>query len=190
VTTIPFPDPPLADEAITLRTWADRDVGPAREATSDAEIVRFTRVPADQTADELRVWLLDRELARKAGETLSLAIADARDDTFLGTISLLRFDWGDRRCEVGYWLAPRGRGRGAATRAVVLLSRWALDELGLARLALCTDSDNAASQAVAERSGFVREGVRRSYEERDGQRYDIVVFSLVPDDLPGRLRTR
>lgn len=181
-----LPDPPLADEAITLRPWAERDVDPACEATRDPVIARFTRVPEHQTGDELRQWLLERELARKAGETLSLAIAGTASDAFLGTISLLRFDWRDRRCEIGYWLAPWGRGRGAATRAVILLSRWALEEIGVGRVALCTDTDNAASQAVAERSGFAREGILRSYEDREGDRYDIVVFSLVPDDLPAR----
>jgi RimJ/RimL family protein N-acetyltransferase len=37
---------------------------------------------------------------------------------------------------------------------------------------------------VAERRGFTREGVLRSFEERKGRRYDVVVFSLLLGDLP------
>jgi RimJ/RimL family protein N-acetyltransferase len=36
---------------------------------------------------------------------------------------------------------------------------------------------------VAERCGFSRKRVLRSFEERKGRRYDLAVFSLVPDDL-------
>ncbi len=70
-----------------------------------------------------------------------------------------------------------------ATRAVRLLSRWALTELGLSRVQLGTYIDNYASQRVAERCGFVREGVLRSYIEVKGCRHDVVMFSLLPDDL-------
>jgi len=98
-------------------------------------------------------------------------------------VGLLGFDWDERRCEIGYWLAPWARGRGAATRAVALLAPWALRELGLARVALHTTPDNEPSQRVAERAGFTREGVLRSYEERDGRRLDVLLFSLLPADL-------
>jgi RimJ/RimL family protein N-acetyltransferase len=183
MTELRFPDPTLADDRIRLRPWSEADVDPAFRATQDALIPRFTRVPENQTEEDVRRFVEGREPARKAGEALPLVIEDAQTDELLGSISLLRFEWPERRGEVGYWLAPWARGRGAATHAVRLLSRWALNELGLARLALLTDTDNRASQRVAERSGFSREGVLRSFEERKGRRYDLVVFSLLPGDL-------
>ena len=87
------------------------------------------------------------------------------------------------RVELGYWLLPEGRGRGRATRAVQLVSRWALSQPGVARLELATASENTASQRVAERSGFQREGVLRSYNLVDGSREDAVFFSLLPGEL-------
>lgn len=178
-----YPDPPLADAVIRLRPWSEADVEPAHAATSDPLIPRFTRVPEHQTADGLRAFIAARETHRLAGEALSFVIADARSDAFLGTVALLRFDWADNRAEIGYWLAAGARGRGVATRAVDLLARWALQRLALARLALTTDVDNVASQAVARRAGFTREGVLRSFEDRGGRRPDVVMFSLLPEDL-------
>lgn len=183
MTELRVPDPPLVDEVIRLRPWLEADLEAAYRATQDVLIPRFTRVPENQTKEQLRLYFGGQEPARKAGEALALAVADAATDEFLGSIALLRFEWGERRGEVGYWLAPWARGRGAASRAVRLLSRWALTELGLARLALHTDTHNHASQRVAERCGFTREGVLRSFEERKGRRYDNVVFSLLPADL-------
>jgi RimJ/RimL family protein N-acetyltransferase len=81
---------------------------------------------------------------------------------------------------IGYWLARPARGRGIVTRAVVLLCRYAFDELGLARLELIADPDNAASQRVAEKAGFRREAVLRSHIlHPDGRRRDSVMFGLV-----------
>jgi RimJ/RimL family protein N-acetyltransferase len=67
-----------------------------------------------------------------------------------------------------------------ATRAVRLLARWSLDTLHLGRLELLTHVENVASQRVAERAGFVREGVLRAYLEMpDGTWRDCVMFSMV-----------
>ena len=178
-----YPDPPLADDAVRLRPWCDADVEPAHAATQDPLIPRYTRVPRGQTEVGLRAFIAEREVRRRAGEVLSFVIADATSDAFLGTVALLRFDWEENRAEVGYWLASWARGRGVATRAVTMLARWALLDLGMARLSLMTDVDNVASQAVAERAGFTREGVQRSYLKRDGRRFDIVMYSLLPGDL-------
>ena len=53
----------------------------------------------------------------------------------------------------------------------------------LARLELTCGPDNLASQRVAERCGFTREGVLRSHVPFKGARRDSVVFSLLPGEL-------
>ena len=88
-----------------------------------------------------------------------------------------------RRGSVSYWLLPEARGKGLARRTVTLVSRWAFGELALVRLALFTEPSNRQSQRVAERSGFHREGVLRSYTEIDRRSVDNVAYSLLPSDL-------
>jgi RimJ/RimL family protein N-acetyltransferase len=51
------------------------------------------------------------------------------------------------------------------------------------RLELTCSPDNVGSQRVAERAGFVREGVLRSHLPYKGARRDSVMFSLLPDEL-------
>ena len=69
-------------------------------------------------------------------------------------------------------------------RALQRLCRHALDELGLERLELITDPDNVASQRLATKVGFCREGVLRSHlRHPDGRRRDSVMFSLLPGEL-------
>jgi RimJ/RimL family protein N-acetyltransferase len=94
-------------------------------------------------------------------------------------------DWERRHDDIGFWLARQARGRGIATRAVRLLSRWAVETLPLARLQMGIYPSDRASQRVAERCGFVREAILRSFLEIDGTRRDLVLFSLVADDIGG-----
>src|SRR6266568_2231643 len=82
------------------------------------------------------------------------------------------------RAGVGYWLLPRARGKGLVTRALLLVSRWAFNELGVQRISLLTDPRNASSLRAAERAGFHREGVLRSWADVNCERVDHVSFSL------------
>lgn len=182
---IPLPDPPLAAGGIVLRLWREGDLPAALRGSRDPLVPRFTRVPARNTMEHLRAYVASHPGERARGDALHLAVADAETDAFLGAMSLVRFAWEDLRCEVGYWLAPEGRGRGAATTGTRLLARWALTGLGLERVDLHAATDNPASQRVAERAGFTREGVMRSYQTLKGRREDMVVFGLVRADLAG-----
>ena len=92
-----------------------------------------------------------------------------------------------RSAWLGYAVAPAWRGRGVATRATWLLSRWALTEAGLGRLMAGTAPDNAASQRVLAKTGFVREGTHRGYlpapHSAKGARDDLVAHALLASDL-------
>jgi RimJ/RimL family protein N-acetyltransferase len=53
---------------------------------------------------------------------------------------------------------------------------------GVGRLEIRTHPDNADSQRLAERAGFVREGVERRSIWLHGRRQDAILWSLLPDD--------
>ncbi|MEP6893506.1 MAG: GNAT family protein, partial [Gaiellaceae bacterium] len=85
---------------------------------------------------------------------------------------------------IGYWCARHARGRGITTQALRIVCRYTLEDLTLMRLELITDPENLASQHVAEKVGFQREGVLRSHMTHpDGRRRDTVIFSLLPGEL-------
>ena len=85
--------------------------------------------------------------------------------------------------EFGYWAAPEARGRGYTPCALRLFARWALDELKLARLQLGTIPGNIASERVAEKVGFTREGVLCAFLDQHGERRDVTMWSLLPGEL-------
>ena len=55
--------------------------------------------------------------------------------------------------------------------------------MGWRRTRAACGPENLASQRVAERCGFTREGVLRSHVPFKGGRRDSVVFSLLPGEL-------
>jgi len=172
------PDPPLSDGVIALRPPCERDLPAIERRMVDPEIVRWMG-PSDHPAAEL----LELNLTRwTRGTRATFSICDA-NDACLGHVWVEVDLPHAHRGSVGYWLLPEARGKGFATRSVQLVSRWALGKLGMARLSLTAEPSNDRSQRVAERSGFVKEGVLRSYEDIGGRRVDCIVFSLIPADL-------
>jgi RimJ/RimL family protein N-acetyltransferase len=113
-------------------------------------------------------------------------VRDAGDGVFLGFASMFRLDLPAREGEIGYAVWPSARGRGVARRALGLLTRWGFDELGLERLELRISVANAASERVAERAGYRREGVLRSVHFKEGRRIDLGVWSLLRSDEPNQ----
>jgi RimJ/RimL family protein N-acetyltransferase len=78
---------------------------------------------------------------------------------------------------------PAFRGRRVADEAARLLQRHLLVDLGYHRLQLEIYGFNERAMAHAERSGFLREGVRRRAYLRHGDWVDGVMFGLVREDL-------
>ena len=183
---IVLPGDPLIDGETALRAWRDSDLDQLVTACQDLEISRWTRVPYPYGPADARAYLLQRHDSLHAGIAAPFAIVSAADrDHLLGSISLMRFSWQHARAEVGYWLAGPARGKGHASRAVRLVTAWGFRSLDLHRIDLLAATGNPASQRVAERCGFTREAVLRSYLQAKEGRQDMVAFGLLANDPRG-----
>jgi RimJ/RimL family protein N-acetyltransferase len=165
---------------VTLRPPREDDAPAVVAACQDPEIPRWTSVPSPYGEEEARQFV--SQVVHGDRMEMSLAVVDASDDAALLGMIGLRLP-APEVGELGYWLAAEARGRGVATRAVRLLCTWAFGELPLARMQLHTLPGNRASERVAERAGFTREGLLRSFAEIKGRRVDITMFSLLPSEL-------
>jgi len=183
VAELRFPADGLEDAVVRLRPWRETDMASQLEVFSDPWFQRFSDW-APRTGSDARRHRAEDERARQRGEQVQFALVEPSDDErFLGGASLHDVELDQGRAAVGYWLAPAARGRGVATRAVRLIARWAFDDLGIARVSLTCAPDNHASQRVAERCGFTREGLLRSHMPfKDGRR-DTLGYSLLPGEL-------
>src|ERR1700733_7957692 len=181
-----LPDPPLAAGGIVLRTLELRDIPWITAACSDRELSRYIpAIPYPYAEADAQGFIERAARAWAEGSSATFVISNVRDGTGLGTIRLHLAAGDTGLAEVGYWLAREARGRGAATIAVRLVSRWAFTVVGIDRLSLQTAPENVASQRVAERAGFTREGLLRAWMPTpEGRRHSGMFSVLATDTTP------
>jgi RimJ/RimL family protein N-acetyltransferase len=168
----------LQDGRAGLRPWREGDVAAILAMSRDADTIRFTNVPDPYDDDSVRIWLALQPARLRAGDGAAFAVVELPSEAALGAIGV-RVLHGRGIAEVGYHMAPQGRGRGLATAALRLLSDWSFRTLPVARLQLTTHVDNPASQRVAEKAGYTREAVLRSWADQRGERVDLIMYSLL-----------
>jgi RimJ/RimL family protein N-acetyltransferase len=113
--------------------------------------------------------------------------ADGSEGAFIGGTGLHRIDWAVRRFELGYWCRSSRQRRGHVTEAALALTRFAFEQLRARRVEVRMDDQNVASWRVAQRAGFVLEGVLRSDSLNPlGEPRDTRVYALVaPGEATG-----
>jgi RimJ/RimL family protein N-acetyltransferase len=182
------PEPPLSDSVVTLRPWGEPgDVEAITAACNDRAIAEFLdMIPSPYTEDDACDYLARCRAGWADGTSTNFAITDAKTREAVGSIGVRWSEPDQGVAEVGYWVAPQARGGGLCTRAVQLVSRWAIADCGAERLQLRADEQNTASRKVAENAGYTQEGVLRSsrYNARLDRRVDFVMYSLLAGELP------
>jgi RimJ/RimL family protein N-acetyltransferase len=183
------PDPPLRDADVALRPWRLEDAAAMRAAIDGDEAIAswLEQIPQPYGEADARAYLESVAAGWADGTSAAFAIVDARTGELLGSLGIRIEEPEQGNAEVGYWVARGARGRGVASRALRLASRWALREGGLERLQLRAEVRNEPSQRVAEKAGFHQEGIMRSarFNPRQGRRMDWVLYSLIRTDLTG-----
>jgi RimJ/RimL family protein N-acetyltransferase len=178
---LPPPDPMLADEAIRLGPLTPAHKPELETLVHDEGVRRYTRVPTEPPADFVETWLGFYESGWREGTRAGFAV-ETHDGEFLGLGMFVRLESEGRQGEIGYVIGPAARGRGIATRTLRLLTDWGFSQLELERIELWIDVTNPASERVAERIGYVREGVLRSYWFKEDIRCDFGVWSRLRSD--------
>ena len=177
------PDPELRDDVVRLEPLA---AALAPEfgwvAAGDEDILEYTRIPSAADGVFVESWLGRYEAGWEDGTRAGFAVRGADGGAVFGFAAYVSLDLEARQGEIGYALAPEGRGRGAATRSVDLLTRWGFDTLGLLRIELWIDVRNEASARVAERCGYRLDGVLRSVHFKEGRRQDFGIWSRLASD--------
>jgi RimJ/RimL family protein N-acetyltransferase len=171
----------LTELTIRLEPLGVEHVAAVEAMLDDPDNLRFTRVPEPVSPRFAQAWLEIYEEERRTGTREAFAIVGG-DGEFLGLALAPKIDRETRTAELGYVVAPEARGRGVATGALRRLTAWAFDELEMFRLELLISVDNVASKKVAERCGYVREGVLRSAYFKQGLREDTEIWSRLATD--------
>ena len=167
------------DDELALRPWRPDDAEAVIDAFTTPDIQRwhFRRY---ETVAEAERWIADANDGWRSETEASWAITARRTERVLGRVAIYPV-LADGYGEVTYWVLPDARGAGVATRATIAATAWA-HGIGLHRIELQHSTQNPASRRVAERAGFVREGVRREANLHDDGWHDMQVHARLSTD--------
>ncbi|MEU2063521.1 GNAT family N-acetyltransferase [Streptomyces sp. NPDC013455] len=193
--TSTFPNISISTERLVLRPLDEDDVPAMAEMMNDEQVVAWTTVPHPYTEADARRWITRIAPGeRTEGRGIVLAITEFLTQRLVGVVHVRNTDWRVRSSEIAYVVAPWARGEGYASEAALATAQWLFHDQGFERLELRTAADNTASQQVAQKIGCISEGVLRNAwiartRTEDGAwtevRTDIIVWSLLPEDLAG-----
>lgn len=172
----------LTTERLRLRPPTPADTEDIFAACQDPDIQRWTTVPSPyerRHAEDFigrlapEGWLHDTEY--------TFTVEPRGGGPVIGAVSLHHPRSGT--WEIGFWTAKEHRGRGYTAETVTALSRWAFTEAGVDRVEWRAEVGNAGSRAVAEKAGFVVEGVLRAGLFNKGTLRDCWIGALLPSDV-------
>jgi RimJ/RimL family protein N-acetyltransferase len=166
--------------SVSIRRARPDDLDFLVELLNHEEVDPFLAASRDADRDELAAEVERSEREPDAFGRLIVEVDGER-------AGAMRYERSNQRSRIarlgGLAVHPAFRGRRAADEAARLLQRLLFDELGYHRLELEIYGFNERAIAHAERSGFVREGVKRRAYWRRGEWVDGVLFGLVVDDV-------
>lgn len=150
----------------------------------DPLIPLITTVPATRHPADVAAFIERQHDRLPTGQGYSFAVADAATDEAVGQIGLWTSDIAAGRTTTGYWIAREHRRRGYALAALAALTEWAFSLDEVARLQLHVEPWNEGSWRTAERCGYQREGLLRSWEQVGAERKDMFIYSVVREPTP------
>ncbi|MEV7527309.1 GNAT family N-acetyltransferase [Agrococcus sediminis] len=168
--------PVIRDEHVTLRPFTAGDIGAVLDASTDSHIPQITSVPRHADRAAAAAFITRQHDRASSGAGYSFAI-DA-DSACVGQIGLWLRDLDQGRGTIGYWVRPTSRRRGYAAAALSALTEWAFSAVKVDRLQLYIEPWNVGSWRTAERVGYEREGLLRSWELVGDERRDMFMYGL------------
>lgn len=117
-------------------------------------------------------------------QSFTFAIWNQEQTNLIGHLSIKNIDWTIPRAELAYFLSQEYEGKGLMTEVLSKIISLCFVELGMNKLFVRVITSNDKSYKVAEKCGFIREGIiRKDYRASDGELVDLYYYGLTREDF-------
>jgi RimJ/RimL family protein N-acetyltransferase len=154
--------------------------------THDSDFMRLMEVNPARPLSAAMLKKQYEKLEKQMEEDKNMyyfAIRAKEEDRLIGRAVIQWIEWanghGFLRLGIG---AAQDRGKGYGSQALKMLLRFGFAELNLFRLSAIVPEYNTVAIHLLTKHGFVEEVRRRQSVERDGRRWDLLVFGLLSDE--------
>jgi RimJ/RimL family protein N-acetyltransferase len=111
------------------------------------------------------------------------AVRAKTDDRLIGKALVNRIEWANGNGSIRLGIGSKDDQRkGYGSQALRMLLRFVFAELNLFRVSAVVPEYNDGAIALLKKFGFVEEVCRRQALDRDGRRWDMLVFGLLKDE--------
>lgn len=174
-----------AERGYALRPWHQSDAQLVLEAFAPEDMAhQGSPVWPMRSKEDAARWIAGWTHLQVQGRGYALAV-QSPNGMVVGNVAVASVDREHSTGSVSYWTTPSARNRGVATIGLRALSLWAHAALDLYRLELGHRVNNVPSCIVAQRAGYLSEGLQRSKFRYEGVRYDVELHArLEPDPIP------
>jgi RimJ/RimL family protein N-acetyltransferase len=178
-----MPRPVLHDDRLTLQRFTRRDALTLDEAIKESlnelnQWLPWARL--DYTSSDTTAFIRESIQAWKEERAWDYSIRYNEDPRHhIGNISFWTVSKLGKIAEIGYWVRTGSTSRGVCTQAVRLLLEEMFNSLGYHKIVLRIAVGNDASDRVAEKLGFTREGILREELLIRGNWVDHTLWSLL-----------
>jgi ribosomal-protein-serine acetyltransferase len=173
----------LTTERFVLRRFARRDADSlhAAIAASLPELGRWMPWAHERYGKEDAIsYIRDSGQSWKEGRAHDFSIRrPEHPDEHIGNVSIWPVSRLGRVAEIGYWIRTDATSGGAATEVTRRMIRVGFDDLAMHKINLRIATGNRASERVAEKLGFSREGILREELFIRNQWVDHTLYSLL-----------
>lgn len=140
-----------------LRLMNISDAQGIYEINHNQETQRYTRLPRQQTLEDIQSWLKYYPHYQRHGFGI-WAIEHTESKTLTGLCGLrVRKDLGGQ-IDISYRMHPDFRGKGIASSAVKTCVEWGFETLELKQILAQVHIENAISMHILTKAGFVKTG--------------------------------
>jgi RimJ/RimL family protein N-acetyltransferase len=165
---------------VTLRRARPDDADFLLELVTGEDTRPFLSTRAGESRDDV---LAEIERSEREPDEFGWYLLEV-DGERAGSIAFHRVNERHRIAEAGrFAIHERFRGQGIGDEAARLFQRHLLVELGFHRVEVQIYGFNERAIAHAERTGFVREGVKRRAYLRHGEWQDAVLLAILQEDF-------
>ncbi len=154
----------------------------------DSEYQRLGMIePANQySVKKISEWV-EKDLENDPPKSYGFAIRALEQDRLIGVCSLGGDIFPHGEAFIGLGIGERKQwNKGYGTDAMLVILRYAFQELNMQRAALSVSANNPRAIHSYEKAGFIYEGRVRNYIQRDGKRWDIVFMGILREEWQAR----
>ena len=160
--------------------------------THDSDFMRLMEINPARPMSAAIIKKQYEKLEKQIDENKNLyhfAIRAREDDRLIGKADVQWIEWtnGNGWIQLGIG-SVEDRRKGYGTQTLNMLIRFAFAELNLFRVSARIPEYNEAALALFKRFGFVEEVRRRQALDRDGRRWDLLVFGLLSSDWQNHVK--